>query len=122
MEITVIQPKLKDKQRLRAAAYCRVSREGEEQENSIENQKLHYKTLIEKNPDYDFAGIYYDYGISGYKEQRPGFQKMLADARAGRFDLITKYMETMIATGAMDEEIREAEAEGAALRFSGRGV
>ena len=42
--------------------------------------------------------------------------------KAGRFDLITQYMETMIATGAMDGEIRAAEAEGAALRPSGTGV
>ena len=51
-------------------------------------------------------------GVQGYQRLR----------KNGKWDLIKKYMETMIATGAMDEEIRAAEAEGAALRPSGTGV
>ena len=39
-------------------------------------------------PDYMLAGIYHDNGISGFKENRPGFQKMMDDARAGKIDLI----------------------------------
>ena len=88
MEVTVIQAKKEKKERLRVAAYCRVSTDTEEQETSIENQIEHYKGVIEENPDYEYAGIYYDRGISGYKEKRPGFQKMLQDARDGKIDLI----------------------------------
>ena len=88
MEVTVIQAKTEHKRRLRVAAYCRVSTANEDQESSIENQRLHYEELINQNPDYENAGIYYDQGISGFKETRPGFQKMMADARAGKFDLI----------------------------------
>ena len=88
MEITVIAAKTPEKKRLRVAAYCRVSTDNEDQEGSIENQKVHYEELINGNPDYENAGIYYDQGISGYKEDRPGFQKMMEDARAGKIDLI----------------------------------
>ena len=88
MEISVIEAKRSIKTKLRVAAYCRVSRPGEEQEDSIENQKAHYEELIESNPDYECAGIYYDHGISGFKEDRPGFQQMMQDARAGTIDLI----------------------------------
>ena len=88
MGVKVIEAKTREKTHLRVAAYCRVSREGEEQETSIENQIAHYKELIEKNPDYEYVGIYYDHGISGFKEKRPGFQKMMDDARAGKIDLI----------------------------------
>lgn len=88
VEITIIQKTPKEKKGIRVAAYCRVSREGEEQETSIENQIAHYKELIESKPEYIFAGIYYDHGISGFKEDRPGFQKMMADARAGKIDLV----------------------------------
>ena len=88
MEISVIKSKEKGQKQLRVAAYCRVSREGEEQESSIENQITHYKEQIQGNPDYEYAGIYYDHGISGFKEDRPGFQKMMAEARAGKIDLI----------------------------------
>ena len=88
MGVTVIKAKQEKKERLRVAAYCRVSREGEEQETSIENQIAHYKELIEGDPEYEYVGIYYDQGISGFKEKRPGFQKMMKDARAGKIDLI----------------------------------
>ena len=88
MEVTVIQAKTEHRRRLRVAAYCRVSTANEDQESSIENQRIHYEELINQNPDYENAGIYYDQGISGFKETRPGFQKMMADARAGKFDLI----------------------------------
>ena len=88
MEITVIKAQKDDKKKLRVAAYCRVSREGEEQESSIENQRAHYEELINENPDYEYAGVYCDNGISGFKEARPGFQKMMEDARARKIDLI----------------------------------
>ena len=66
----------------------RVSTDAEEQENSLENQITHYRELIQSNPDYEYVGVYSDFAISGYKEKRPGLQQMLADARAGKMDLI----------------------------------
>lgn len=88
MEITVIKADNRKKKRLRVAAYCRVSTETDVQESSIENQRAHYEELIRKNPAYELAAIYHDQGISGFKEDRPGFQKMMEDARAGKIDLI----------------------------------
>ena len=77
--------------KLRAAVYCRVSTKHNEQEDSLENQIEHYRSVVGADPSYALTEIYYDFGISGYKEKRPGFQKMLTDARNGRFDiLITK--------------------------------
>lgn len=46
------------------AAYCRVSTEQEEQLSSYENQVNYYKSYIEQNSMYEFAGIYADEGIS----------------------------------------------------------
>ena len=40
------------------------------------------------DPEYAFAGVYEDRGISGYCENWPQFQKMLERARAGEIDLI----------------------------------
>ena len=88
MEVTVIKAKAKEKKILKVAAYCRVSVEQDDQEGSIANQKEYYEELIRNNPDYMLAGIYHDNGISGFKENRPGFQKMMDDARAGKIDLI----------------------------------
>lgn len=88
MRIKIIegQPHLKEKRKV--AAYCRVSTEHEEQESSLENQMQNYEDVIRSNPEYEYAGVYHDFGISGFKEERPGFQKMMEDARAGKIDLI----------------------------------
>lgn len=40
--------------------------------------------VIKANPDYEYAGVYSDFAISGFKEKRPGLQKMLADAEKVR--------------------------------------
>ena len=88
MEIHVIEPKMNTLNKFRVCAYCRVSTEEEEQANSLENQMEHYEEEIRSNPSYEFAGIYHDFGISGFKENRPGFQKMLQAARDHKIDLI----------------------------------
>lgn len=88
MKITAIAPKDNSRKKLKVAAYCRVSTEADEQENSLNNQKDFYEKYIRSNKSYEFAGIYYDLGISGFKEKRPGFQQMIADAMNGKIDLI----------------------------------
>ena len=88
MEIQIREGNSRQKQKLKVCAYCRVSTDADEQENSLENQIRHYKEVITSNPDYEYAGVYSDFAISGFKEKRPGLQKMLADARKGKIDLI----------------------------------
>jgi site-specific DNA recombinase len=48
------------KPKVRVAAYCRVSTDSDEQMASLEAQKDHYESYIKTNPDWEFAGIYYD--------------------------------------------------------------
>ena len=88
MEINVLEAKHEQFHRIRVCAYCRVSTEEDEQANSLENQMSHYEEAIRANPKYELAGIYSDFGVSGFKENRPGFQKMLEAARKHEFDLI----------------------------------
>lgn len=88
MEVQVIKASNKRPDKLRVAAYARVSTAHEEQENSLDNQIRYYKDLISANPEYELAGSYHDFGISRFKETRPGFQRMMADARAGKIDFI----------------------------------
>jgi hypothetical protein len=57
------------KPKVRVAAYCRVSTDSDEQMASLEAQKDHYESYIKTNPDWEFAGIYYDEGISGTKKE-----------------------------------------------------
>lgn len=60
---------------MKVAAYCRVSTEADEQENSLNNQKDFYEKYIRSNKSYEFAGIYYDLGISGFKEKDQDFSR-----------------------------------------------
>lgn len=75
MKITAIAPKDNSKKKLKVAAYCRVSTEADEQENSLNNQKDFYEKHIRSNKKYEFAGIYYDFGISGFKEKGQDFSR-----------------------------------------------
>lgn len=89
MKIKVIKPKAETEvKRKRVCAYVRVSTDSLEQEDSLDNQSAYFTDYINSNPAWEFAGIYADQGISGFKENRPQFQKMIADARAGKIDLI----------------------------------
>lgn len=89
MRIKVIKPtKAVHQQKKKVCAYVRVSTDSLQQEDSLENQTTYFKGFITANLEWEFVGIYSDQGISGYKENRPGFQKMIEDARAGNIDLI----------------------------------
>ncbi|MGI6161612.1 MAG: recombinase family protein, partial [Christensenellales bacterium] len=75
--------------KLRVAAYCRVSTDSDEQIESLEAQKKHYESYINANPEWKFAGLYYDEGITGTKkEKRPELLRMIADCENRKIDLI----------------------------------
>lgn len=89
MRIKVIKPTMAtERKRLKVCAYVRVSTDSDEQEDSLDNQTAYFKSFIATNPGWEFVGIYADQGISGFKESRPQFQQMIADAKAGQIDLI----------------------------------
>ena len=68
----------------RVAAYARVSTEQDEQQSSYETQVNFYTNYIQSNPDWEFAGIYSDEGISGTNiKHRDGFNRMIKDALSG---------------------------------------
>lgn len=46
--------------KLRVAAYCRVSTDSDEQKESLDAQIKHYEAYIKANPEWEFAGLYYD--------------------------------------------------------------
>ena len=75
--------------KLRVAAYARVSTDSEEQLISLDAQKNHYEVLIRSRRDWEYAGLYYDEGISGTKmAKRDGLLSMLADCENGKIDMI----------------------------------
>lgn len=89
MKIKVIKPKKQlQAEKKKVCAYVRVSTDSLEQEDSLDNQAAYFRDFIQSNPEWEFVGIYSDQGISGFKESRPEFQRMIADAKDGKIDLI----------------------------------
>lgn len=75
--------------RKRVAAYARVSVESARMQHSLSAQISYYSALIQKTPEWEYAGVYADYGISGTgMRDRDEFNRMLADCEAGRIDII----------------------------------
>lgn len=88
--ITKIEsPQNRKKKKLRVAAYARVSTDSAEQLVSLNAQKEHYERYIKSNPEWKYAGIYYDEGITGTKiEKREGLLRLIADCEKGLIDYI----------------------------------
>lgn len=73
----------------RVGAYCRVSTDSDEQINSYDQQVEEWTKRLSENPNYTLIKIYTDRGISGTSDKRrTGFQEMMADAKAGKLDMI----------------------------------
>ena len=73
----------------KVAAYCRVSTDNDDQANSFESQQRYFKQYIERNPDWELFEIFADEGISGTStKKRKEFNRMIACAKNGDFDLI----------------------------------
>lgn len=77
---------------LRIAAYCRVSTNSKEQEESFAAQVNYYTKSIGKTPNSILVGIYADEGISGRgTANREEFQRLVSDCKKGKIDrIITK--------------------------------
>ena len=74
---------------LRVTYYARVSTDKDEQLNSLENQVQYYTEFIQSKPNWTYCAGYIDEGISGTStKKRDSFNRMIADAKAGRFDFI----------------------------------
>lgn len=93
--VTVIPAKVqtaenRDKyHQLRVAAYCRVSTEQEEQQNSFAVQVAYYTDLINKKKEWTLAGIFADEGISGTQtKKRTEFNRMIRMCKKKKIDLI----------------------------------
>jgi hypothetical protein len=71
--------------KIKVAAYVRVSTDSVQQETSLALQKEYYENFIKNNPEYEFAGIYGDDGVSATSiEGRDGFKKNNERLQSGK--------------------------------------
>ena len=111
MEVEVIKAKrnLTDRSkgkkidRMRVAAYCRVSTDSEDQLHSYRSQVQYYTDLIEKNKEWVMTEIYADEAITGTQiTKREGFQRMISDCMDGKIDMVITKSISRFARNTLD--------------------
>ena len=72
----------------RVAAYARVSSGKDAMLQSLASQVCYYSDLIQKHCGWEYVGVYADEAKTGTKDSRESFQRLLADCRAGKVDMV----------------------------------
>ena len=103
----------------RVAAYARVSCGKDEMLHSLAAQISFYSKLIQGNPEWEYIGVYADEAETGTKGSRPEFQRLIADCRAGRIDLVLTKSISRFArnTVTLLETVREFKDLGVGVYF-----
>ena len=109
---------------MNVAAYARVSMEKETMLHSFSAQVSYYSEKIQKHPGWSYAGVYADKALTGTKSERPEFQCLLADCRAGKIDLVLTKSISRFArnTVTLLETVRELKALGIDVFFEEQNI
>lgn len=108
----------------RVAAYARVSCAKDAMLHSLSAQVSYYSNLIQRNSEWRYAGVYVDEAMTGTKGSREGFQRMLADCRAGKIDRIIAKSISRFArnTVTLLETVRELKGLGIDVYFEEQNI
>ena len=101
------------------AAYCRVSTDKSDQLNSLETQKEFFLEYTKRTGD-NLIKLYADEGISGTKiKNRKEFQRMLADAEKGLFNMVVVKDISRFARNTVDllQSVRKLKSLGIETQF-----
>ena len=120
-QVIVIDPTIQVRSdKLRTAAYARVSSDSDDQLNSFAAQVSYYSTLIRENEDWELVDIYADEGVTGLRmDKREDFQRMLRDCRKGKIDRILTKSISRFSRNTREclETIRELKSLGVTIHF-----
>ena len=128
MEVEVIKAntpfdetaKVRKIDRLRVAAYCRVSTDDEDQIKSYNSMVKYYTELIKNNNQWIFAGVYADKAITGTKvDKREDFQRLIQDCMDGMIDMVIAKSLPRFARNTLDtlKYVRMLKEKGIAVYF-----
>ena len=129
--VTIIPAKIqtaenRDKyHQLKVAAYCRVSTEQEEQQNSYQVQIAYYTDLINRKKEWTLAGIFADEGISGTQtKKRTEFNRMIRMCKNKKIDLVITKSISRFARNTKDclKSVRELKALGITIFFEKENI
>ena len=122
--IRQIKPQPRLTQKKKVAAYARVSSGKDTMLHSLSAQVSYYSSLIQKETDWQYIGVYSDEAITGTKEERPGLQRMIADCRDGKIDMILTKSISRFArnTVTLLETVRMLKAMGVDIYFEEQNI
>ena len=107
-------------QKKKVAAYARVSKDTEQLMHSLSAQVSYYNDLIQRTPDWEYAGVYVDAGLTGTStEARPEFQRLIADCEAGKINIVLTKSISRFARNTVDllSTVRRLKELGVEVRF-----
>ena len=113
------------RERLRVAAYCRVSTGSEDQINSYNSQLKYYQKKITENINWKFVDIYADEAISGTQDyKRSDFMRMIQDALDGKLDVILTKSISRFARNTLDtlKYVRTLKEKNIAIIFEEENI
>ena len=116
---------INEQRKRRTAGYARVSTDKDEQQNSYEAQVDYYTKYIQTREDWDFVTVYTDEGLSATSTaKRTGFNNMVADALAGKIDLIVTKSVSRFARNTVDSlsTIRKLKEKGVECYFEKENI
>ena len=121
---TIKRTALQSVQRKRVAAYARVSSGKDAMLHSLSAQISYYNSYIGKRGDWEFSGIYADEAITGTKETRPEFQRLLEDCRSKKIDMVITKSITRFArnTVTLLQTVRELKLLGIDVYFEKENI
>ncbi|MEG0504064.1 MAG: recombinase family protein [Raoultibacter sp.] len=114
----------REQRKLRVAAYARVSTETEEQTESYETQVDYYTRLIRQNANWEYVDVYADRKSATSAQHRPEFQRMMADGREKKFDILLVKAISRFARNVVDAQhyVHELKQYDVEVRFENESI
>lgn len=108
----------------KVAAYARVSSGKDEMLHSLASQISFYSNYIQRNANWQYGGVYADEAITGTKDSRPEFRRMLNDCRDGKIDLVLTKSISRFARNTVDllESVRLLKSLGVDVYFEEQNI
>ena len=123
MQVQLI-PSKRRRRKKRVAAYCRVSTDRNDQEESFETQQAYYRSYIRSQSEWEYAGIYSDEKSGLKAKNRPGFCAMVEDALAEKIDLILVKSVSRLSRNVVDciDVAKTLGSHGVGIYFEKEGI
>lgn len=109
---------------MRVAAYARVSSGKDAMLHSLSAQVSYYSDLIQRHQGWEYVGVYADEALTGTKDSRENFQRLLSDCRNEKIDIvITKSISRFARnTVTLLESVRELKSMGIDVYFEEQNI